>query len=393
MFLDALISFKDKDLIKVVTGIRRCGKSTLFDLFKEYLLANGVSEAQVVEINFEDADFGFITNYVELHAYVKSKLVADKMNYIILDEVQHVENWEKAVDSLYIKKNCDVYITGSNAYLLSGELSTLLSGRYVKIKMFPLSFAEYMSAFSETVVVPERKFNDYLVNSSFPYALELYEKKDIQSYLDGIYNSIVLKDVVKRKKISDVAMLESVIKFMFDNIGNLSSTKSIADTMTSNGRKISTHTVENYLSALCDCYILYKIGRYDIKGKDYLKTGVKYYLVDIALRFYLLGSKNVDMGRILENIVALELLRRGYELGVGKIGGAEVDFVAVNGDGVEYYQVALTVRDKGTLERELGSLDAISDHNPKFLLTMDNDPVGDYNGIKKLYVIDWLLEK
>ena len=250
-----------------------------------------------------------------------------------------------------------------------------------------------MSAFSETVVVPERKFNDYLVNSSFPYALELYEKKDIQSYLDGIYNSIVLKNVVKRKKISDVAMLESVIKFMFDNIGNLSSTKSIADTMTSNGRKISTHTVENYLSALCDCYILYKIGRYDIKGKDYLKTGDKYYLVDIALRFYLLGSKNADMGRILENIVALELLRRGYELGVGKIGGAEVDFVAVNGNGTEYYQVALTVRDKDTLERELGSLDAIPDHNPKFLLTMDNDPVGDYNGIKKLYVIDWLLEK
>jgi predicted AAA+ superfamily ATPase len=389
-FINQLIGFKDKELIKVITGIRRCGKSTLLDLYKEYLTANGVSAEQIIEVNFEDVDYEYIDDYKKLHSYIKSQLTADKMNYIFLDEIQHVDKWEKAVDSLYIKKNCDVYITGSNAYLLSGELSTLISGRYVEIKMFPLSFSEYMSAFPKAVS-PERKYNDYLKNSSFPYTLKLSNKKEINAYLEGLYDSIVLKDVVARYNISNVAMLESVIKFIFNNIGNLSSTKSIADTMTSNGRKISTPTVETYLTALCESLILYKVERYDIKGKDYLKTGDKYYLTDIGLRYLKLGGKDIDYGHILENVIAVELLRRGYRIGVGKVNNTEVDFVAVNENGTEYYQIAYTARDENTLERELKPLDSINDHNPKYLLTMDNEPVSDFNGIKKIYALDWLL--
>lgn len=389
-FLEQLISFKEKDLIKVVTGIRRCGKSTLFDLFKDYLLESGVLPEQIISINFEDVDYEHLTNYKTLHSHIKTLLCSEKMNYIFLDEVQHVDDWQKCVDSLYIKPNCDVYITGSNAYLLSGELSTLISGRYVQIDMFPLSFKEYISAFNENVS-PERRYDDYLYNSSFPYVLELSKRKDIRAYLDGIYNSIILKDVVERKKISDVSILKSVISFMFDNIGNLCSTKSIADTLTSNGRKISVHTVENYLSALCDCFLLYKAERFDVKGKQYLKTGDKYYIADIGLRYYLLGKKSVDRGRILENVVYLELLRRGYEVHIGKVANGEVDFVVKNDDGTSYFQVAETAREKDTLERELKSLKAIKDHNPKYLLTLDIEPDSDYNGIKKLNALDWLL--
>jgi len=389
-FLQQLISFKEKDLIKVVTGIRRCGKSTLFELFKDYLLSTGVKKEQIISINFEDIDFEHLTNYKILHDYIKSQLLPDVMNYIFLDEVQHVDDWQKCVDSLYIKPNCDVYITGSNAYLLSGELSTLISGRYVQIDMFPLSFKEYMGAFPNNENI-ERKFEDYLYNGSFPYILELSKRKDIRAYLEGIYNSIILKDVVERKKIADVSILKSVINFMFDNIGNLCSTKSIADTLTSNGRKISVHTLENYLEALCDCFMLYKAERFDVKGKQYLKTLDKYYVADIGLRYYLLGKNGVDRGRILENVVYLELLRCGYEVHIGKVAGLEVDFVAKNDDGTTYFQVAETARAKETLERELKPLQSIHDHNPKFLLTMDIEPDGDYNGIKKLNALDWLL--
>lgn len=392
-FLEELISFKDKDLIKVVTGIRRCGKSTLFEIYIDYLKQNGVEENQIVHINLAEKENSHLREENALYNYLISRLLKEKMTYYFVDEVQMCIGWETAIDSLYIKKTSDVYITGSNAYLLSGELATLLSGRYVEIKMFPLSFAEYISAFDDSPNL-ENRYNDYITKSSFPYALKLSQKKDISAYLEGIINSIVLKDVMKRKKITDVAMLESVIDFTADNIGNLTSTKSISDTMTSNGRKIAVQTVENYLSALCDSYIFYKIGRYDIKGKEHLKTGDKYYISDIALRFHLLGNKSPDFGRILENIVALELMRRGYKIGIGKVGNTEVDFVATTPyDGTEYYQVAFTVREKSTLARELTPLDSISDHNPKFLLTMDNDPVADHNGIKQLYVLDWLLDK
>jgi predicted AAA+ superfamily ATPase len=389
-YLSQLVNFKDKQLIKIVTGIRRCGKSTLFELYQQYLLQNGVDENQIISINFEDAEFIDLTNFKILYDYIKELLISDKMNYIFLDEVQNVENFQRAVDSLFIKKNCDVYITGSNAYMLSGELATLLSGRYVEIKMLPLSFKEYVAATPDNIEI-SKKYANYLTNSSFPYALELTNSKDIKAYLDGVYNSIVLKDVVMRKKISDVSMLESVIKFMFDNIGSLCSMKKIADTMTSYGRKISVHTVENYLSALCDSFILYRAERYDIKGKQYLKTGEKYYLADIGLRYYLLGAGKSDMGYILENVIYLELLRRGYDVFVGKTGNAEVDFVAADEHGIEYYQVALTVRDDNILQRELAPLNSISDHNPKYLLTLDDDPPANYNGIRQINALDFLL--
>jgi predicted AAA+ superfamily ATPase len=392
-YLDFLISFRDKELIKVVTGIRRCGKSTLLEQFQDYLRVDGVGDEQILSINLEDGDYNDIETHQQLYDYVKARLTSDKQMYIFLDEVQRVENFQKAVDGLYVKKNCDVYITGSNAFLLSGELATLLSGRYVEIKMLPLSFKEYLSAFSDDTNI-DRLYADYTQNSGFPYALEFDRPKDRRRYLEGIFDTIVLKDIVARKRFPDIAMLQSVVRFMFDNVGNVCSTKGIADTMTSAGRKITVHTVESYLSSLTDSFILYKIGRYDVKGKQYLKTGDKYYVADSGLRYALLGTKKTDAGHILENIVFLELLRRGYEIYIGKVGTAEVDFVAIGDEGVEYYQVAYTVidTDGSTLKRELTPLDAISDHNPKYLLTMDHTPQTSHNGIRQINALDWLLK-
>lgn len=390
-YLKELIDLKDTNVIKVVAGIRRCGKSTLFGLYQNYLLGQGVGQGQILSINFENLEFEELNHYKALYHFVKERLIPDKMNYIFLDEVQNVDQFQKAVDSLYIRENVDLYITGSNAYLLSGELATLLSGRYVVISMLPLSFREYLSALPDQSDL-SRKFRDYQMDSSFPGALELKGRQKIHEYLGGIYNTIVLKDVVARLKVSDVLMLESVIKFMFDNVGNLCNTKKIADTMTSAGRSVSVHTVEKYLNGLVDSFILYRAGRYDVKGKQYLKSGEKYYLADVGLRYYLLGTKETDRGHLLENIVFLELLRRKYEVCVGKVGNAEVDFIATNAEGVVYYQVSLSVRDEQTLKRELKPLDAISDHNPKYLLTLDDDPVMSYNGIRQMNVIDWLLQ-
>ena len=389
-YLNQLSDFKDKQLIKVITGIRRCGKSTLFELYREYLLNNGIDEDQIISLNFESAEFYSIKDYEALYYAVKDRLNPDKMNYVFLDEVQLVPDFQRACDSLYILKNVDLYITGSNAGLLSGELATLLSGRYVEVKMLPLSFKEYISAVGESDL--SRKYRDYLMNSSFPYTLELNKRKDILAYLDGIYTSIVLKDIVKRKKIADVTVLERVIRFMFDNIGNLCSATKIANTLKSGGKGVSVHTVDNYLTALCESFVLYKVGRYDIKGKQLLQTQEKYYLADIGLRYYLLGTKPADMGHILENIIYLELLRRGYEIYVGRQDNGEVDFIAIDENGTEYYQVALTVRDENTLKRELTPLDSISDHNPKYLLTLDDDPPVSHNGIRQLNALEWLLK-
>jgi predicted AAA+ superfamily ATPase len=272
----------------------------------------------------------------------------------------------------------------------SGEWATLLSGRYVEIHMLPLSFKEYHSvAFTGNI---ETTYRNYLENSSFPYALQLDgDKRQIRDYLGGIYNTIVLKDVVENKKIRDVSRLESVIKFMADNIGSLTSIKKISDTMTSDGLKTQPITIENYLDAFRNSYILYKVGRYDVKGKKLLQTLDKYYLVDIGLRYYLLGDKKADRGHILENIVYLELLRRGYKVYIGKVADKEVDFVVEGADGTEYYQVADTVTDSKTLTRELAPLEAITDHNPKYLLTRDFESQTSHNGIKQLNVFDWLL--
>ena len=390
-YLDKLIAFKDKQLIKVVTGIRRCGKSTLLEIYQNWLLEQGTEEEQIISINFEDIDFEELTDYRKLYAYLKERLVPGKMTYIFLDEIQHVEDFPKVVDSLYIKKNVDIYITGSNAYMLSSEIATLISGRYVQIEMLPLSFKEYMES---TGSMTDRgvKYTEYLENSSFPYTLELKGQPDeIRDYLEGLYNTIVVKDIVSRKRITDTMMLKSVLRFVFDNIGNPLSSKKIADTMTSDGRKIDTKTVEKYLEALTESYIIYQAKRYNIKGKQYLKTLEKYYVVDIGLRYMLLGSRQMDAGHILENVVYLELLRRGYDVYVGKIDSFEVDFVAQNSKGIRYYQVALSVRDEKTLERELRPLMVIRDHYPKMILTLDDDPEVQYDGIRRINARDWLL--
>ncbi|MEG0314868.1 MAG: ATP-binding protein [Erysipelotrichaceae bacterium] len=390
-YLDDLINLKDKNLIKVITGIRRCGKSTLFKLYKEYLKNAGISDEQIIIVNLEEAEFRNINSHEQLYNHVSNKLLKDKMNYVFLDEVQQVTNFQKAVDWLYADKNVDLYITGSNAFLLSGELATLLSGRYVEIKMLPLSFKEYVSYFKTNHNNAELYAN-YLQNSSFPGTLELNRNKDIKNYLEGIYDSIVLKDIIFRNKISDASLLQKLIEYMFDNIGNMCSVTNIVNTLKTNGRKISIPTLDTYLTALCNSFILYKVGRYDVKGKQYLVTGHKYYIADIGLRYYLLGSRQGDMEHILENIVYLELLRRGYEVYIGKVERKEVDFIALNSENTEYYQVALSVLDEKTLNRELSSLEAIKDHNPKFLLTMDYAPNTSYDGIKQLNIIDWLLQ-
>lgn len=390
-YLDLLKSFKDKQLIKVVTGIRRCGKSTLYEIFRDCLKSSGISDEQIITINLEAPDFAEIRNYSELYSYVNERLIPDKMNYVFLDEVQKVKDFQEACDGLYIKKNVDLYITGSNANILSGELATLLSGRYVEIKMQPLSFKEYISALGDSTDL-SRKYREYIENGSFPYILELEGKKAKSIYLEGIYNSVILKDIIARKKILDVPVLEKVIRFIFDNIGNPTSATKIANALTSGGNKTSVNTVETYLKALQESFIIYKAERYDIKGKQLLETGGKYYVADIGLRYYLLGTKRADRGHILENIVYLELLRRGYEVHVGKVRNAEVDFIAINDEGTEYYQVAYSVVDDEVLDRELKPLDSITDHNPKYLLTMDDEPIASHNGIKQINVLDWLLK-
>ncbi len=390
-YLEKLISLKDKKIIKIITGVRRCGKSTLMDIFKNYLLQNGISKKNIISINCEDYDYSDLREPDKLYTYIKNKLDSKKQNYIFLDEIQHVKDFPRVVDSLFIKNNVDIYITGSNAYMLSSEIATLISGRYIEISMLPLSFAEFVSTTGDKKDL-SRKYIDYIENSSFPYTLELRDEiKEIKPYLDGIYNTIVVKDIATRKKISDISMLESVTRFMFDNIGNPLSMKKIADTLTSYGRKIDVKTVEKFISGLTESFVLYKANRYNVKGKQYLKTLEKYYVVDIGLRYVLLGSRSTDIGHILENVVYLELLRRGYEVYVGKVDDTEVDFVAINNKKTVYFQISATVRDSKTLERELRPLQNINDHYPKFILTLDEDPEVDYDGIRKVNALDWLL--
>lgn len=392
-FLNKLKTYKDKQVIKVITGIRRCGKSTLMKMFMNYLLENGVDKNQIIFLNFEDFDNYELLNPQNLHSYIKKRLVSEKMTYVFLDEIQNVQDFQRVVDSLFLNPKIDIYMTGSNAYLLSGELATLLSGRYVTIEMLPLSFKEFVQALgTESNLSLSEKYKLYVQRSSFPYTLNLGEDiNEVLEYLNGVYSSIVLKDVISRFKITDIKMLESVIRFVFDNIGNSLSSKRIADTMTSSGRKIDVKTVEKYITALQQSFIIYEAKRYDVKGKEYLKLMEKYYAVDIGLRFLLLGQKANDVGHILENVVYLELIRRGYKVFVGKVDDVEIDFVAQNYEGNLYVQVSATVRDKSTLERELKPLQIVKDNYPKLLLTLDDDPAVDFNGIKQINVLEWLL--
>ncbi|MBQ9071731.1 MAG: ATP-binding protein [Bacilli bacterium] len=388
IYLDELKRFKDKDLIKVITGIRRCGKSTLFDLYVDYLKTEGIKDNQIIQINLEEPKYHF-ENYMELYNYINEKLNKNKKNYVFLDEVQNIPEFQKAVDGLYINKNVDLYITGSNAYLLSGELATLLSGRYIEIEMLPLSFKEFLSSKEDKNEL--KQYESYIEEGGFPYIINLNDIDEISKYLDGVYNTVLMKDVISKNKIGDTMILDSVVKFIFDNIGQLVSTKKISDTLKSNGRGNSVNTIENYLTNLIDSYIIYKVSRYDIKGKEFLKTGDKYYVCDLGLRNYLLGNIT-NRGSILENIIFLELKRRGYKIYIGKNDDKEIDFVVKNHTGIKYIQVSESVRNEDTLKRELSALQEIKDNYPKYIITLDYDKC-DYNGIKQISALDFLLGK
>lgn len=386
-FLEKLKKLKDTQIIKVISGVRRCGKSTLLKQFQDYLLENDVEKSQIIDINFEDLLNEPLHNYKKLYSHTTSLLIKDKMNYIFLDEIQLVENFQKVVDSLFIQKNVDLYITGSNAYLLSGELATLLSGRYIEIKMLPFSFAEYFSFVGGN---KKEAWNSFFKYGGFPYASTLHDDQIRNDYLSSIYNTVLLKDIASRKKIGDIALLQDVVKFLFDNIGNIVSPKKIADSLTSVGRKTTSITVDNYINALMESFILYKASRYDVKGKEHLKSLEKYYLVDVGLRRLLICDKNKEIGHILENIIYLELLRRGYNVYIGKIDSLEIDFIAEKSGEISYYQVAATVLDESTYAREIAPLKKVHDNFPKYILSLD-EFITSEDGIKQLNVIDWLL--
>lgn len=395
-YLNWLIKWKDRQIIKVVTGARRCGKSTLFEIYQDYLLENGVEKEQIIALNFEDLDYEDLLHYRALYQYVQKHLHPDKKNYIFLDEIQHVESYEKAVDSLFLKENCDVYITGSNAYFMSGELATLLTGRYIELSMMPLSFKEFCEGLPEEKqnISLNEKFSQYILNGSFPYVLQYCnEETQAREYMRGIYNTVLLNDIVKRLKIADVNMLEAVTKFMMHNIGNRTSPTTIANTMTSNQKKIDPKTVDRYIRGLTDSLLFYEARRYNIKGKQFLTTMNKYYVCDIGMRNMLVRGKDTDIGHILENIVFLELKRRYPEVYVGQFGSeGEVDFVVMEDGMAEYFQVAQTTLDEKVLKRELSPLQQINDNYPKYLLTLD-EAFGemDYDGIGKINVLKWML--
>ncbi|MGN0730271.1 MAG: ATP-binding protein [Treponema sp.] len=397
-FQEILLRWQGKKIIKVVTGVRRCGKSTLLLEFQKTLLSQGVSQDCIQAFNLDAIENEHLYDYHTLYKQITENLIPQKMNYIFLDEIQMVPEFEKAINSLFLKENIDLYLTGSNAYMLSGEIATLLSGRYIEIKMLPLSFPEYCELCSEisgSKIEPNRKsYNQFVMFGGFPYVANLLNDKEmIRDYLRGIYSTIVLKDILQRKKISDSDVLEKITKYSLSNIGNLTSSKKVSDTLTSRGRKTASATVENCYTALTESYLFYKATRYDIKGKEFLKSLEKYYAVDTGLYYFMLGSKTGNEGFILENIVYLELLRRGYEIYVGKYGDMEVDFVAIKNGLPEYYQVSLSVINEDTLNRELKPLKAIKDSHPKFLITLDECNEISHDGIRQVYALDWICNK
>ena len=394
-YLNWMIKWKDQQIIKVISGVRRCGKSTLFDIFCDDLISTGVDAKQIIRLNFEDVENEELLSYKALYSYVINLLVPNKINYIFLDEIQHVDQYERVVDSLFLKKNCDVYITGSNAWFMSGELATLLSGRYVELRMLPLSFLEFYMYHSQVDKADvKEQFNRYLEVGSFPYVSRYDLDKDAaKEYLRDIYNTVLLKDIVKRLSISDVTALENVAKYVFHNIGNRVSPAKISNTLKSAGKSTDQKTVDRYLRGLTDSLMMYEAKRYNIKGRQFLTTQSKYYTVDIALRNNLVRGKDSDIGHIIENIVYLELLRRGCDVYVGQEGSdSEIDFVANRKNETIYIQVAATTLDDDVLKRELAPLKKVRDNHPKFLLTLDDvfANVG-YEGIQKRNLIGWLL--
>lgn len=395
LYLNELLKFKNKNIIKVITGIRRCGKSSLLKLFSNHLIDIGVEEKNIIFINFESMAYDFIDDYKKLNSYIKEKIVLDKKNYILLDEVQLVEKWEKTVNSLLVDYDVDIYVTGSNAYLLSSELSTLLSGRYIEIKMTTLSFKEFIQfhEFSEEES-KEEIFSLYLKYGGFPSVADLGMNQEIvNSFLEGVYNTVILKDVIQRNSVKDVSLLENIFKFITQNIGSIVSPRSISNTINSEGRKTTSETIDNYLSMLQNAFIIHQIKRYDIKGKQILKTLGKYYISDIGIRNAVLGYRDIDFGNILENVVYLELIRRKYNVYIGKVGEYEVDFIAEKQDDKKYYQVTLSLNSDEVIERENRPLLLIDDNYEKIIISKDKNFVKDSNGIKYINIIDFLLEE
>lgn len=395
LYLQKLISYKDKPAIKVITGIRRCGKSSILDSFIDYLKDNGIASDHIIKMNFEDLIYDDM-DYKKLNQTILNKLPDDKQKvYIILDEIQRISSWEKVVNSLHLNPLLDLYLTGSNAYLLSSELSTFLSGRYVEIKMLPLSFKEFLTFYDFPADTPmDKKFANYMKFGGMP-ALKDYnfDEKQSRETLDSIYNTVIVKDVLSRNEIKDVSVLERLTRFMADNIGNMTSINKITNYLVSEKSLSSPNNklIEAYTTSLENAFIFYPVKRYDIKGKEFLKSLNKYYIVDSGLRTYLLGRVR-DTGRILENIVYFELLRRGYNVSIGKIGDMEIDFIATRGEEKVYIQVSDEITDAKTRERELASLQAIRDNFEKIVLTMDYLHTGTTeDGIKVLNLIDWLL--
>lgn len=400
-YLEKLIEWKDDDVIKVVTGIRRCGKSTLLMQYQDYLKSIGIEENQIIAVNFEELEYEELCDYKKLYAYIKDRLVADKITYIFLDEIQKVPNFEKVVDSLYVKPNIDIYITGSNAYMLSGDLATLLTGRYVEISMLPLSFSEYMQLSDKD---KESAFADYIKYGGLPFVATMDRTDDkVDTYLEGIYNTVIVKDIEDRqkrqesnsdkRKINDIPLLKTIAKYLSSVIGSPVSLRGITNYLVSSGRKISANTVSNYVDALIESFIFYPVERFDIVGKQLLKANKKYYMVDLGIRNHILPRKYYDLGFSVENIVFFELLRRGCKVTIGKYQENEVDFVAEKRGKFTYIQVTADMVSESTFDREMKPLYAIQDNYEKIVLTLDKLTVGNYDGIKVVNVIDWLLNK
>ena len=392
LYLKKIKKFQDKPLIKVITGMRRAGKSTLLNLLAEDLKEQGIKDEQIIRINFEAMEFDTIRDYRQLYAYIKERLLTGSM-YLLLDEIQQVDSWERAINSLFMEGGVDIYITGSNANMLSSDLSTLLAGRYVEIQVFPLSFREYLLFLPQEVRENKSEaFENYMKYGGLPLIPSLPQENDtMEMFLAGIYNTVLMKDVIQRNAVRDPALLENIVRFLADNVGNPVSSSKVAGYLTSQGRKTAAATVDNYLQMLTKAYIFYQAQRYDIKGKMHLKTQEKYYIVDNGLRNALLDFKQGDYGHVLENIVYLELLRRGYHVAIGKVGTLEVDFVASKAERKVYYQVSASVLDDGTRERELKPLRVIPDAYEKILLTMDRTHIRDFEGIRNVNIVDWLL--
>jgi predicted AAA+ superfamily ATPase len=396
-YLNKLINWKDKPIIKVITGVRRCGKSSLLLLFKDYLIDTQINDKHIIYMNFESMLFDEINDYRDLYGKITASIssTAEK-HYILLDEIQLIDQWEKCVNGLMVDYDVDIYITGSNSYLLSSELSTLIAGRFVEIKMLPLSFKEYLD-FTETEIINNRpeleyRFDEFIKYGGFPSLIVYGNQEEFaEDFLTGIYNTVVMKDIIQRNQVRHPALLENLIRFLAANVGSIVSTRKISNYLTSSGTKTSSDTIDNYLRMIESSFIIYKASRYDLKGKLFLKTLEKYYIVDSGIRNMLAGPRNIDEGHVLENIIYLELIRRGYQVSIGKLGDLEVDFVAVKQSEKIYVQVSLTIHDESTRDREIKPLKAIRDNYPKFIITMDKVIFDDFDGIKIVNAIDFLL--